>query len=146
MNEENDQGAREQFAMDLLDAYRRALSTGDQKATQQALIELGAKASAVASGELSLARGLLGAVLGSTIDEGAAVEDMLLIANGNLTVLHKLGLPDGRREQLERCLVFVKSEWDRLCEPGRSGAVLAAMVAMFSRTLVSIGQVDGRPD
>lgn len=139
MSEVNDQMAREQYVRDLLEATDCSLNTGDQRATQEALISLGVRRDAISSGEFGLVGSLIGGTLGSVVDAGGSLDHVRLFALGNREILHKFDITNGRRDQLTTFMDFGEQQLQRLCASGTTQAVIAALVSIFTRTLGSIG-------
>jgi hypothetical protein len=146
MNEEHqDQQAREQLAHDLIEAHGRARAAGDQQATQEAFIHLGVLPDAITSGEFAMVCSAVGGTVGSLIDDGATLADVELAVLGNREVLHRLAIMPSRREQLRMFLDFGDQQMARLCRPGTSLAVLAALFSILSKTFTAVGLIEGGP-
>lgn len=138
-DEQNDQEAREQLVRDLNDVYHRAIHSSDQRATQAALVDLGLRPEVIVSGELGAVGSLVGGVMGSILYDAGDLASVQSAMLGNREVLHRLAVPEGRREQLAMFLDFCDQQMERLCRPGTSRAVVAALVAIFARTISNVG-------
>lgn len=143
--EQVEQEARNHLGEDLVAAYDRALKNSSQEVTQAALVELGVLPEAFVTGECSNALTLLGGVMGSLLDDGAGLADVRDIVLGNRGLLYKLDVALGRRDQIEMFLDFGAVQVARICRPGTTSAVTAAVYSIFSRTVVDIG-LQPRPD
>lgn len=138
-----DQAARDQLARDLRDAHIRANRSSDQSDTQAALIHLGLLPDA--SREYVAVASLTGMIMGSMLDDGASLAQIETVILGNRAPLHLLHITGSRVHQLMMFLDFCDQQMRRLCRPGTSQAVMAALVSIFAKTISNVGLAPGSP-
>jgi hypothetical protein len=136
---DDDQVARDQLTNHLMVALYEAMKVGDQTATQAVYIELGLLPDSITSGEFALAGGSLGMIMGAMVDNGASLADVELAIFGNRAPIDRLPLTPRRRDQLYTHMEFARLQVSAICHPTTSRAVMAAMFAVFSRTMVAAG-------